>query len=129
MKRTILLLIVAMLIVVPAFSGGEQEKGGLIEVDFYYALGGVLGELVEELVSEYNSMQDEVVINASFQGTYGETANKVMADLASKNHPSLAMVSLGNIPQFLDVEGLVVDMNKYQDDPELDSHNVIPALR
>lgn len=128
MKRIAVCAVVMMALAFPMFAGGEAEEEAPIEVDFYYALGGVLGELVEDLVADYNESQDEVVVNASFQGTYAETANNVMADLAGGNHPNLAMVSLGNVPQFLEVEGLVVDLFEYTDDPAFDFDDVIPAL-
>ncbi len=129
MKRALMCVMVLVFCAASLFGGAQPEVDEPVAVDFYYALGGVLGELVEELVAEYNEMQDEVVVNASFHGTYAETANKVMADLAGRNHPHLAMVSLGNVPQFLDVEGLVVDMNQFVDEPEFDVDDVIPALR
>lgn len=128
MRRIAVLVVFLLALGAPVFSGGQAETDEPVDVEFYFALGGELGELVEELVEEFNESQDEVTVDASFQGTYGETANNVMADLAGGNHPNLAMVSLGNVPQFLEVEGLVVDLFDYTDDPEFDIDDVIPAL-
>lgn len=126
MRQIVESMIKPLALIVAMFTGSVIAQP--IHVDFYYGLGGTLGAFVEELVSEYNASQSDVVVRASFQGTYDETANRVMADLAAGTAPNLAMVSLANIPQFTQREGLIVDLRDYTSDPEFDAPDMVSAL-
>lgn len=118
--RTLLALALAFALATPALAQTQ--------IRFYYGLGGEVGKLIEELVAEYNASQDDVEVTATFQGTYDETANKVMADLAAGTPPQIAQVSLANIPQFVGREGLLVDLNDFAEDPDLARDDLVDAL-
>lgn len=62
-----------------------------VEIEFWYALGGKLGENVEALISEFNAAQDGVIVKGVVQGNYEETQQKLQAAIASKNVPAAVL--------------------------------------
>ncbi|MEO0564629.1 MAG: ABC transporter substrate-binding protein, partial [Chloroflexota bacterium] len=79
------------LIVVLAFAAmlpgvGAQDA---IEIEFWHAMGGGLGESVDELVALFNESQDEIVVNATFQGSYDDTYNALLAAFETSTEPNL----------------------------------------
>jgi len=43
-------------------------SGEKVTIEFWHAMGGELGELVDELAARFNNSQDQIVVNATFQG-------------------------------------------------------------
>lgn len=44
---------------------GNEGTNGAVEIEFWYGLGGILGETMEETIAEFNASQDEVVVKES----------------------------------------------------------------
>lgn len=71
-------------------AGGEAaETGDVITLEFWHAMGGNLGELVDELVARFNESQDEIVVNATYQGTYDDTYNALLAAFETGGEPNI----------------------------------------
>ncbi len=79
-----------------------QKPEGAIEVTFWYGLGGLLGNVVQETVNMYNQSQDTYYINAVFQSSYDDTINKINAGLASGDLPNLAQVFEAGTQRMID---------------------------
>jgi sn-glycerol 3-phosphate transport system substrate-binding protein len=101
------------------------EKQELLEIDFWYSLPGASGEVVNALVDEYNASQDEIKVNATFQGDYYENHAKVMSSIAAGNQPDVTMVEIASIGAFADA-GALEDLSKYGDDKDM--NDFIPGL-
>ena len=43
------------------------------EITLWHAMGGALGETVNQIAEDFNASQDEVVLTPVFKGTYEET--------------------------------------------------------
>ena len=43
------------------------------EIEFWHAMGGRLGEVVNEIATNFNAAQDEVQLTPVYKGTYEET--------------------------------------------------------
>lgn len=107
----------------PAASGQ-----GPVEIDFWYALGGKNGEVIEELVNKFNSEQNEVIVNASYQGDYYENHAKVMSSIAAGNPPDLTMVEIGSIAAFAE-SGALEPLESYVNGSDgVDLNDYIPGL-
>lgn len=64
-----------------------------VQITFWYALGGHPGEVFMSLVEEFNqSNPDGITVEAVYTGKYGETAQKVIAALASKTLPDGGLI-------------------------------------
>jgi len=63
-----------------------------IEAQFWHAMGGRLGEVVQELVDRFNESQDQYRITAVFRGNYSETMTAAIAAYRARNHPHIVQV-------------------------------------
>ena len=63
--------------------------GDVITLEFWHAMGGNLGELVDELVARFNDSQQGIVVNATYQGSYDDTYNALLAAFESGGEPNI----------------------------------------
>jgi sn-glycerol 3-phosphate transport system substrate-binding protein len=66
-----------------------QER---VEVQFWHAMGGVLGERVEEIVKRFNDSQTKYTVVAINKGNYDEVINGVIAAYRAKKQPHLVQI-------------------------------------
>lgn len=65
-------------------------------IDFWYAVGGAQGTTLQEMIKEFNATNEYgITVNATFSGSYGDTAQKVMASLAANTLPAGGLVPAG----------------------------------
>lgn len=95
-------------------SGGDSDK---TVVTFWHSMGGQAQVALDQIVSSYNESQDEVHVNAEFQGTYEESLPKFHSVGGTEEAPTIiqvqeigtmSMINSGNIipiQQFIDEEG------------------------
>ena len=67
----------------------EEEMGEVVTIEFWHAMGGELGEVVDELVARFNDSQSDVVVNATFQGSYDDTYNALLAAFETGSEPNI----------------------------------------
>lgn len=77
----------------------EEEEAGVrpdvdvpedrIELDFWHAMGGELGEATEAIVNGFNDSQDEIFVVPTFQGSYDDTYNSLLASFDADNQPNI----------------------------------------
>ena len=79
-------LLAAAALAAPALA---QQK---VEVQFWHAMGGVLGERVEEIVKRYNASQDKYTVVASNKGNYDEVINATIAAYRAKKAPQIVQI-------------------------------------
>jgi sn-glycerol 3-phosphate transport system substrate-binding protein len=60
-----------------------------IEIEFWHAMADDLGAVVQELVDSYNASQDNVKVNATFQGSYDDTYNALLASFDAGTSPNI----------------------------------------
>ncbi|CAN5516755.1 sn-glycerol-3-phosphate ABC transporter substrate-binding protein UgpB [soil metagenome] len=87
MRRSIVagLLATAM----SALPAVAQQK---VEVQFWHAMGGVLGERVEEIVKRFNASQDKYTVVATNKGNYDEVMNATIAAYRAKKAPQIVQI-------------------------------------
>ena len=66
-----------------------MADGDVVTLEFWHAMSGNLNELVDELVAEFNASQDGVVVNATFQGSYDDTYNALLAAFDAGGVPNI----------------------------------------
>lgn len=76
-KLSYLLLLILMTVTLAACGSGNaastegnSEGEGPIEITYWYAHGDKIAENNENLVKQFNEMQDEIHVTAEFQGDY-----------------------------------------------------------
>ena len=64
----------------------------VVEVQWWHAMGGALGEWVNDLAKNFNASQTEYKIVPTFKGTYPETLTAGIAAFRSGNAPAILQV-------------------------------------
>ena len=67
----------------------EDSSAAPVEVEFWHALGGTLGDTLLSIIDEYNSSQSKYVIKPVTVGSYSEIDQKLQAAFAAKSTPAL----------------------------------------
>ena len=62
------------------------------EIQFWHAMGGVLGERVEEIVKRYNASQTRYTVVATNKGNYDEVINGTIAAYRAKKAPHVVQI-------------------------------------
>ncbi|RMG85340.1 MAG: ABC transporter substrate-binding protein [Chloroflexi bacterium] len=89
-KRFTVLGSVVLLIALLALSfGGVTAQDEPITIEFWHAMGGNLGEVVDELVARFNESQDAIEVVATFQGTYDDNYNALLAAFETGTEPNI----------------------------------------
>ena len=100
-----LLTLLAVFALVAAACGGTDEGGDTtaapgesttlpapsepVTIEFWHAMADDLGAVVQELVDRYNASQDVVTVNATFQGSYDDTYNALLAAFEAGTAPNI----------------------------------------
>jgi sn-glycerol 3-phosphate transport system substrate-binding protein len=92
------------------------KKDGAIELTFWYGLGGLIGNVVQETVNKYNTSQDKYYVKAVFQASYDDTINKINAGLASGDLPNLAQVFDAGTQRMVDTGKVVLMQDLFERD-------------
>ncbi|TYR78190.1 ABC transporter substrate-binding protein [Priestia megaterium] len=71
---------------------GATNSNGPVEIEFWYGLGGKLGENMKQKIDNFNKSQDEVVVKGVAQADYTETYQKLQAASASGQTPAVALL-------------------------------------
>nr|WP_232243249.1 extracellular solute-binding protein [Paenibacillus sp. GSMTC-2017] len=68
------------------------------KLEFYYGLGGKLGETMDKLIKDFNSSNEQYEVVSIVQGNYSETLQALQASLAAGAPPALA---INGYPEFM----------------------------
>jgi len=91
MQRRHILLGTSGLLAAP-FIAPSVRAQGRTEVQFWYGLGGALGERVAEQVTRFNESQSRFRVNATFRGSYVEVMTGAIAAWRAGTPPHIAQV-------------------------------------
>lgn len=80
-------------------AGTPSEEGGVIELDFWHGYTEADGEVLNDLVAEFNKSQDEVKITPSVK-PWATLLDSALPALTAKKGPQLMAIPPENIPVF-----------------------------
>ncbi|MGP9789020.1 sn-glycerol-3-phosphate ABC transporter substrate-binding protein UgpB [Roseinatronobacter sp. NSM] len=63
-----------------------------VTIDWWHAMGGELGEMLEAIAADFNAGQDEFEVRPSFRGTYTETMTGAIAAFRAQQQPHIVQV-------------------------------------
>ena len=129
MKKLLSLLLVAVLVFSFAACGSGSTDGGSaapsggseapsggsdgpIEIDYWHCMSGELERAVMAQVDAFNASQNEVHVNASYQGNFDDTNAKYQSALVAGDAPVLGMVERMNCASYWDA-GQVHKLNDF----------------
>ncbi|MBM7068877.1 extracellular solute-binding protein [Actibacterium sp. 188UL27-1] len=79
-----------------------------IKIDWWHAMGGALGETVNELAVKFNESQDEYEILPVYKGTYEETLTATIAAFRAGEHPNIVQVFEAGAATLMGAPGAVI---------------------
>jgi multiple sugar transport system substrate-binding protein len=89
MKRIIAVCMALALLLTGCQGVLGQSQQGPVEIEFWHALGGSLGDGLNGIIEEFNASQSEYVVKPVVVGSYSEIDEKLQAAYAASKAPAL----------------------------------------
>ena len=91
-KRLTIVLALILMLCMATVACAEGKR----TVTFWHCFGGTIGEAMQATVDAFNASQDEIFVEASYQGAYDDTLTKLKAALPAGTGPDVfQMFELG----------------------------------
>ncbi len=120
-------VVLAVLMVLSMLSVASADDGK-ITLEFWHSMGGTTGELVQEIVDEFNASQEEIFIDCIYQGDYTTGGTKIQAAVASGNGPAIAQIEITRVGMYAAAEALL-DLTPYAEaDEEFDVNSLYDGV-
>jgi sn-glycerol 3-phosphate transport system substrate-binding protein len=124
--RYFMLIVVSLILVFGAMgcssdTSGDVQKSedGRTLVTLWHAMGGDAGEALSDIVENFNDSQDEIFVQADYQGSYEESLNKLRQVGGTSEAPSLMQVfEVGT--KYMSESGYIEPMQKFIDQDSFD---------
>ena len=115
--------VVALMAAAPAFAQTE--------IQLWHAMGGALGEKVEEIVVGFNEMQDDYTVVPTYKGDYTENMTAAIAAFRAGEQPHIVQVFEVGTATMMAAEGAVRPVQKVMDNAEIewDADAYVPAVK
>ena len=75
-----------------AMGGVAEAQSGPVEIQWWHAMGGQLGEKVNEIAGNFNKSQSQYKIVPVYKGTYTETLTQAIAAFRAGQQPDIVQV-------------------------------------
>ena len=106
--------------------GGGSD--GPVKIEFWHSMGSSTGELVQEIVDEFNASQSEVYVDCIYQGDYTTAGTKLQAAAAGGNTPNVVQVEITRVGMYASQDMLLDLMPFAENDPEFDLDGMYPGV-
>ena len=90
------------------------------EIQFWHAMGGALGEKVEEIAAGYNESQDDYVVVPSYKGNYTENMTSAVAAFRAGEQPHIVQVFEVGTATMMAAEGAVKPVFEVMQSADID---------
>jgi sn-glycerol 3-phosphate transport system substrate-binding protein len=123
MKNTLLLAGTIAALTTSAFADA-------VKVDWWHAMGGLNGELVNKISADFNASQNAYEIVPTYKGNYTETMTAAVAAFRAKEHPHLVQVFEVGTATMMAAKGAVYPIEQLMSDANepFDKGDYLPAV-
>lgn len=124
MKRAFLLAVTTAMIALPVGAHAQTK------VEWWHAMGGELGQKLEEIVAGYNASQDQYEVVPVYKGTYPETMTAAIAAFRAGQQPNIVQVYEVGTGTMMAAEGAVYPVYQLMQDAgaDFDPAAFLPAV-
>lgn len=99
-----------------------------VKIEFWHSMGSSTGELIQEIVDEFNASQDEVYVDCIYQGDYTTAGTKLQAAAAGGDLPNVVAVEITRVGMYASA-GFLMDLLPYaESDPDFDLDALYPGV-
>ena len=127
MKKFLSLALVLMLAL--SFMTMASAEGGKRKVVFWHCQGGTIGEAVQANVDSFNASQDEIEVEAIFQGGYDDALIKIKAAVPAGEGPDVFQIYEMATAYLKDVDWVIPFSDLLEQDPFISLDDLNGALR
>lgn len=127
MKKFLSLALVLMLAL--SFMTMAGAEGGKRKVVFWHCSGGTIGEAIQANVDAFNASQDEIEVEAIFQGGYDDSLIKIKAAVPAGEGPDVFHIYEMATAYLKDVDWVIPFSDMLEQDPFMDINDLNGALR
>ncbi len=101
------------------------------EIEFWHAMGGQLGETVNQLVADFNASQGDYVLTPVFKGTYEETLTSAIAAFRAGEQPNIVQVFDAGAATVIGAQGATIPVQQLlsENGVEFDIEDYIAGVR
>ncbi len=89
-----------------------------IMIQFWHGQSGFQGQVLNNLVNQFNSTHPDIFVTATFQGTYSDLYKKVTAAVAGGTPPDLAVAYQNDVSNYI-ASGAVIPLDSLMKDPQI----------
>lgn len=127
LRVTSLVLVLAILLTGAAFASAQAETPR-VEIEFWFGLGGGLGETMDGIIETFNNRQSEVFVKGVKQGDYGETGRLLQAAAAAGTLPATVLMSHHDLKTFSG-KGILEKLDaRIAAAPDFNKEDLIPSF-
>ncbi len=105
-----------------------EEMAEPITIEFWHAMGGDLGEVVDELAARFNASREDIQVNVTYQGSYDDTYNALLAAFETGTEPNITQ-NFDLASQTMFDTGRLVPAWQLMEADGYDSNIFVPAVR
>jgi sn-glycerol 3-phosphate transport system substrate-binding protein len=100
------------------------------EVQWWHAMGGVNGERINKIASDFNATQSDYEVVPVYKGNYTETMTAAIAAFRAKEHPHLVQVFEVGTATMMAAEGAIYPVEKLMIEAgeAFDKSDFLPAV-
>lgn len=115
--------------------GTEQEgnqassSNGPVEIDFWYGLGSIAGQTMENIIKDFNESQDKYIVTGVQQADYDTTWQAVQAGLAAGEAPAVFLNTSTIIQNYGGAEGILTDLSDLYDSDEFAGDELLEVFK
>lgn len=115
---------------VSALALGASAAQAATEIQWWHAMGGKLGEKLEEIVAKYNASQDKYKVVPVYKGSYAETMTAAIAAFRAGQQPDLVQVFEVGTATMMAAKGAIYPVYKLMKDENqpFDPNGFLPAV-
>lgn len=100
------------------------------EVNWWHAMGGQLGEILEEMTADFNASQSDYQVNPSYRGNYSETMTGAIAAFRAGEQPHILQVFEVGTGTMMNADGAIYPVHQLMEDQgrRFDQDAFLPAV-
>lgn len=119
MKRRFMAATLMAAMTMAAFTGSASAADNKINLVIWTGLSGQPGEVIQQVIDDYNSSQDKVSVELQYQGSYQESLNKLKTSMRTQDGPDLVQIYEAGTRQMID-SGFIIPMQEIIDKYDID---------
>lgn len=99
-----------------------------IQIEFWYGLGGKLGENMQKKISDFNASQKDVVVKGVAQASYTETYQALQGAIAARKAPAVVLLNNNQMSALASKKTLASLSGMIAKDAKFNGKDFIPSF-